>query len=36
MMERENGPIPDEYKLWMPTELDGLSWYVPSHSVGRR
>ncbi|KAF1946973.1 hypothetical protein EJ02DRAFT_334582 [Clathrospora elynae] len=27
MMQRENGPIPDEYKLWTPIEMDGVPWY---------
>jgi SWI/SNF-related matrix-associated actin-dependent regulator of chromatin subfamily A3 len=27
MMQRENGPIPDEYKLWRCTELEGMTCY---------
>jgi SWI/SNF-related matrix-associated actin-dependent regulator of chromatin subfamily A3 len=27
MMQRENGPIPDEYKLWRLTETEGMTIY---------
>jgi SWI/SNF-related matrix-associated actin-dependent regulator of chromatin subfamily A3 len=27
MMQRENGPIPDEYKLWRSTEIEGVICY---------
>jgi SWI/SNF-related matrix-associated actin-dependent regulator of chromatin subfamily A3 len=27
MTQRENGPIPDEYKLWKPTETEGMICY---------
>jgi SWI/SNF-related matrix-associated actin-dependent regulator of chromatin subfamily A3 len=27
MMQRENGPIPDEYKLWKLTETEGMTSY---------
>ncbi|KAF1829386.1 hypothetical protein BDW02DRAFT_574017 [Decorospora gaudefroyi] len=27
MIQRENGPIPDEYKLWKPAVLEGVSCY---------
>jgi SWI/SNF-related matrix-associated actin-dependent regulator of chromatin subfamily A3 len=26
MTQRENGPIPEAYRLWQATELDGHSW----------
>jgi SWI/SNF-related matrix-associated actin-dependent regulator of chromatin subfamily A3 len=28
MMQRENGPIPKEYRLWNPAEENGVQWYV--------
>jgi hypothetical protein len=28
MIQRENGPIPDMYRLWKPHEREGLPWYV--------
>ncbi|KAF2128363.1 hypothetical protein P153DRAFT_357729 [Dothidotthia symphoricarpi CBS 119687] len=27
MIQREDGPIPDDFRLWMPTELDGHPCY---------
>ena len=27
MLQRENGPIPDDYRLWKSAEIDGLPWY---------
>lgn len=26
MIQRENGPIQDEYRLWKVVELDGQQW----------
>jgi hypothetical protein len=28
MTQRENGPIPESYRLWKPSEREGLLWYV--------
>lgn len=28
MTQRENGPIPEEYRLWNLIEKDGVPWYV--------
>lgn len=28
MMQREDGPIPEEYTLWKSSEEDGVKWYV--------
>jgi hypothetical protein len=28
MIQRENGPIPDAYRLWQPDEADGQPWYA--------
>lgn len=29
MLQRENGPIPEEYKLWNFEEVEGVPRYVP-------
>jgi SWI/SNF-related matrix-associated actin-dependent regulator of chromatin subfamily A3 len=28
MIQRENGPIQDAYRLWQPADVDGQPWCV--------
>jgi SNF2 family DNA or RNA helicase len=33
MMQREDGPIPEEYALWKSTDEEGVQWYVRNELV---
>jgi len=34
MTQREDGPIPEKYKLWEQREFEGVQWYVPRYLRG--
>lgn len=34
MTQREDGPIPEKYRLWELSEFEGVQWYVSSYFRG--
>jgi hypothetical protein len=33
MIQREDGPIPEEYTLWKSTEEEGIPWYAQADNL---